>query len=278
MKALKKAGFILASILFLIFILGPFIYTFIIAISPKTAMFTPDAHLLPESITWDNFADLFSGSKRGSAFFRGMGNSLSAVFITLVIGIPITVMSGYALSRWDFKGRKFIKNALLITIVIPVMATIIPLYRMFALGGMLDNMFWLSVIYVSSYLPMATWMMTNYLSTIPVEIEEAAMIDGCSKVQAFVRVILPVSYPILMSVALIMFLNTWSQFQIPLILASSMKTKPMAIVISEFVTKDSVQYGLIAAAGIIALIPPAVSAILFRKYLVSGMVSGSVKG
>ena len=176
MKALKKAGFVLASILFLIFILGPFIYTFIIAISPKTAMFTPDAHLLPESITWDNFADLFSGSKRGSAFFRGMGNSLSAVFITLVIGIPITVMSGYALSRWDFKGRKFIKNALLITIVIPVMATIIPLYRMFALGGMLDNMFWLSVIYVSSYLPMATWMMTNYLSTIPVEIEEAAMI------------------------------------------------------------------------------------------------------
>jgi multiple sugar transport system permease protein len=75
-----------------------------------------------------------------------------------------------------------------------------------------------------------------------------------------------------------MFLNTWSQFQIPLILASSMKTKPMAIVISEFVTKDSVQYGLIAAAGIIALIPPAVTAIIFRKYLVSGMVSGSVKG
>ena len=86
------------------------------------------------------------------------------------------------------------------------------------------------------------------------------------------------SYPIVLSVSLIMFLNTWSQFQIPLILASSMETKPMAIVISEFVTKDSVEYGLIAAAGIVSLIPPALAAIIFRKYLISGMVNGSVKG
>jgi multiple sugar transport system permease protein len=95
---------------------------------------------------------------------------------------------------------------------------------------------------------------------------------------AFMRIILPLSYPILISVTLIMFLSTWSQFQIPLILASSMKTKPMAIVISEFVTKDSVEYGLIAAAGLISIIPPALAAVIFRKYLISGMVSGSVKG
>ena len=94
----------------------------------------------------------------------------------------------------------------------------------------------------------------------------------------FFKIILPLSYPIILSVSLIMFLNTWSQFQIPLILASSMDTKPMAIVVSEFVTKDSVEYGLIATAGIISLIPPAVTAIIFRKYLISGMVGGSVKG
>ena len=143
---------------------------------------------------------------------------------------------------------------------------------------MLDNMFWLCVIYVSSYLPMATWMITNYLSTIPKDLEEAALIDGCSQMGVFMKVILPLSTPILISVTLIMFLSTWSQFQIPLILASSMKTKPMAIVISEFVTKDSVEYGLIAAAGLISLIPPALAAVIFRKYLISGMVSGSVKG
>lgn len=278
MKYAKKAGYVIATILFLIFTLGPFVWTFIMAITPKAAMFAPSAKLIPDHIIWDNFQNLFSGGRRSVTYFIGLKNSMRAVVITILIGMPVSMMSAYALSRMEFPGRKLIKNTLLITMVIPVMATIIPLYRMFSAGKLLDNIFWLSAVYVSSYLPMATWMITNYLSTIPKELEEAAKIDGCGEISAFVRVILPLSYPIVLSVSLIMFLNTWSQFQIPLILASSMETKPMAIVISEFVTKDSVEYGLIAAAGIVSLIPPALAAIIFRKYLISGMVNGSVKG
>lgn len=277
MKYAKKAGYVIATILFLIFTLGPFVWTFIMAITPKVMMFAPSAKLFPEHIIWDNFRELFSGGRRSITYFTGLKNSMRAVVITILIGMPVSMMSAYALSRMEFPGRKLIKNTLLITMVIPVMATIIPLYRMFSAGKLLDNIFWLSAVYVSSYLPMATWMITNYLSTIPKELEEAAKIDGCGEISAFVRVILPLSYPIVLSVSLIMFLNTWSQFQIPLILASSMETKPMAIVISEFVTKDSVEYGLIAAAGIVSLIPPALAAIIFRKYLISGMVNGSVK-
>lgn len=268
----------IATILFLIFTLGPFVWTFIMAVTPKAAMFAPSAKLVPDHITWDNFKNLLSGGRRSVTYFTGLKNSMRAVVITICIGMPVSMMSAYALSRMEFPGRKLIKNTLLITMVIPVMATIIPLYRMFSAGKLLDNIFWLSAVYVSSYLPMATWMITNYLSTIPKELEEAAKIDGCGEISAFVRVILPLSYPIVLSVSLIMFLNTWSQFQIPLILASSMETKPMAIVISEFVTKDSVEYGLIAAAGIVSLIPPALAAIIFWKYLISGMVNGSVKG
>ena len=276
MKYAKKAGYVIATILFLIFTLGPFVWTFIMAITPKVMMFAPSAKLFPDHIIWDNFQNLFSGGRRSVTYFTGLKNSMKAVVITILIGMPVSMMSAYALSRMEFPGRKLIKNTLLITMVIPVMATIIPLYRMFSAGKLLDNIFWLSAVYVSSYLPMATWMITNYLSTIPKELEEAAKIDGCGEISAFVRVILPLSYPIVLSVSLIMFLNTWSQFQIPLILASSMETKPMAIVISEFVTKDSVEYGLIAAAGIVSLIPPALAAIIFRKYLISGMVNGSV--
>ena len=278
MKYAKKVGYVIATILFLIFTLGPFVWTFIMAVTPKAAMFAPSAKLVPDHITWDNFKNLLSGGRRSVTYFTGLKNSMRAVVITICIGMPVSMMSAYALSRMEFPGRKLIKNTLLITMVIPVMATIIPLYRMFSAGKLLDNIFWLSAVYVSSYLPMATWMITNYLSTIPKELEEAAKIDGCGEISAFVRVILPLSYPIVLSVSLIMFLNTWSQFQIPLILASSMETKPMAIVVSEFVTKDSVEYGLIAAAGIVSLIPPALAAIIFRKYLISGMVNGSVKG
>ena len=278
MKYVKRAGYFLATILFLIFTVGPFVWTFMISVTPDYAIFAPTSKMLPESITFANYVELFSGSRRGNAFFKGMYNSMRTVGITLVIGIPIAMMSAYALSRMEFKGRKVIKNLFLITMVIPVMATIIPLYRMFAAGKMLDHIFWLSMVYVSSYLPMASWLISNYFATIPKELEEAAMIDGCGRGAAFSRIILPLSRPIILSVTVIMFLNTWSQFQIPLILASSMETKPMASVVSEFMTKDSIQYGLIAAAGMTALIPPALTAMLFRKYLISGMMGGSVKG
>ena len=278
MKYFRKGGYILALVLFLIFTVGPFIWTFILSVTPDYSMFSPDSNLLPDKIIWDNYRELFSGGQRGARFFTGMFNSLRAAAITLVIGIPVALMSTYALGRMQFRGRKAIKNILLITMVIPVMATIIPLYRMFADARLLDNIFWLSVVYVSSYLPLAVWLISNYFATIPKELEEAALIDGCGRTATFFRIMLPLSAPIILSISLIMFLNTWSQFQIPLILASSMETKPMAIVVSEFVTKDTIQYGLVAAAGMIALIPPALAALVFRKYLVSGMMKGSVKG
>ena len=278
MKVLKKTGYILILLVFLILVLGPFIWAFILSITPEHAMLAKTTALLPEAITWKNYIELFGGSRKGQLLFTGIQNSLKAVGMTLLVGIPICLMSAYTLSRMEFKGRKLIRNLLLITMVIPVMATIIPLFRIFVARQLLDNVFWLSVVYVSSYLPMITWLMSNYFSTIPKELEEAAVIDGCGKLATFMKIILPISNPIILSAALIMFLNTWNQFQIPLILASSIETKPVAIVVSEFMTKDSIQYGLTAAAGILAVIPPAVTALIFRKFLISGMMRGSVKG
>lgn len=278
MKYVKKAGYFFATIVFLAVTLGPFVWTFLMAITPKAEMFSASVNLIPKHMTWSNFQNLFSGGRRSIAYLAGLKNSLCTVVVTVCIGMPVALVSAYTLGRMEFAGRRLIKNALLITMVIPVMATIIPLYKMFASGHMLDSTFWLSMVYVSSYLPMATWMILNYFSTLPKELEEAARIDGCGGSKAFFKIILPLSYPIILSVSLIMFLSTWSQFQIPLILASSVDTKPMAIVVSEFVTKDSVEYGLIAAAGMVSLIPPAMTTIVFRKYLISGIVGGSVKG
>ena len=196
----------------------------------------------------------------------------------MVIGLPIALAAAYALSRMKFKGRRLIRDLILITMVIPVLATIIPLFRIFMEHDMLDNSFWLSMVYVSSFLPMSIWLMSNYFSTIPGELEEAAWVDGCGRIHAFFKIILPISYPILFSAALIMFLSAWNQFQIPLILASSFETKPISIVTSEFMSKDSVQYGITAAAGLIAVLPPTVAALVFRKFLVSGMTNGATKG
>ncbi len=279
MKFGKKICYFIALVIFLILTLGPFLWTFVLSITPEYAMMEKTTRLLPEVITYDNYRELLtSGTQKGSILITGIRNALKAVGATLILGIPIAMMSAYALSRMEFKGRRLIKNLLLITMVIPVMATIIPLFRLFVARQWLDDVFWLSMVYVSSYLPMVTWLMANYFATIPKELEEAAQIDGCGRLASFLRIIVPTSYPIILSAALIMFLNTWSQFQIPLILASSLETKPVAIVVSEFMTKDSIQYGLTAAAGIIAVLPPALTALIFRKFLISGMMGGAVKG
>ena len=246
MKAGKKIGYLLALAVFLILTLGPFLWTFVLSVTPEYAMLEKSTSLLPKEVTFDNYRELLTeGTRKGSVLIWGIKNALKAVGVTLAFGIPISMMSAYALSRMEFFGRRLIKNLLLITMVIPVMATIIPLFRLFVERQ---------------------------------ELEEAALIDGCGRLASFLRIIVPTSYPIILSAALIMFLNTWSQFQIPLILASSLQTKPVAIVVSEFMTKDSVQYGLTAAAGIIAVVPPAITALVFRRFLISGMMGGSVKG
>lgn len=273
-----KALYVAVVVIFLIFTVGPFVWAFFVSITPEFEMFKNTMNMFPTEATWINYLTLFTESARQSKIlFQGMANSLKAVGLTLLIGLPVALMSAYSLSRFQFRGKRVIKNAILITMVIPVFATVIPLYRIFVAYELLDKMFWLSLVYASSFLPMSVWLMSNYFTTIPVEIEEAARVDGCGRIRTFFSIILPVAYPVVISSALIMFLSAWNQFQIPLILASSFQTKPVSIVTSEFMVKDSIQYGITAAAGLLAIVPPAAAALIFRKYLVSGMTRGSTK-
>lgn len=268
-----------AAAVLLILTLGPFVWAFIISVTPEYEMFTNTRHMLPSTAVWSNYENLFSMTTSHSVrLFRGLKNSLTAAAVTLAIGVPLALITAYTLTKMEFPGRKWFKNALLITMVIPVFATIIPLFRVFIEHDLLDSQFWLSLVYVSSFLPMSTWLVSNYFATIPREILEAARVDGCGTMGTFFRIVLPVSGPVILACSLIMFLSAWNQFQIPLILASSLETKPVSIVTSEFMTKDSIQYGLTAAGGLIAIIPPAVLALIFRKFLVSGMMGGASKG
>lgn len=274
----KKISYYVFMIIFLFMTLGPFIWTFIISITPEYGMFSNSSGLIPDSVTWSNILTILNPSTRqGSLFYSGMFNSLKASVITIAIGVPTAVLSAYALTKMEFKGRKLIKNILLFTMAIPVMATIIPIYRIFSVNQLLDNIFWLSVVYVSSFLPVSVWLMSNYFETIPKELEESAYIDGCSQMEAFVKIILPASVPAIISTVLIMFLSTWSQFQIPLILASSSNTKPISVITSEFMTKDAVNYGMTAAAGLFAIIPAVLLVLFLKKYIISGMTGGAVK-
>lgn len=279
MKFLRKLCFIFIIVMFTIFTLAPIIWCLIISVSSEKEMLDNTLKILPSKISLDNYKLLLDFTSRQSEIFtKGLVNSLKAVSITLLIGIPISLSTAYAFARLDFRGKKIIRNILLITIVIPVFTTIIPLYDMFSTVGILDNIFWLSVVYVSSFLPMTIWILTNYINNIPKELDEAAFLDGCGKVEIFFRIIIPNSFPIILAVTLMMFLMTWNQYQIPLILASSLDSKPLSMIVADFTSKDLIQYGITAASGILALLPPAIVAIVFRKSLILGLTQGSVKG
>lgn len=198
--------------------------------------------------------------------------------VSIFIGIPTSILSAYAFYRYDFKGKKLVINLLMITIVIPVFTTIIPIYAMFANFQMLDKIFYVSIIYVSAFVPVITWIMLNYFKSIPKELLEAGQIDGLKESQLFFKIVLPLSYPIILTAILMIFIMSWNQFQIPLILLSSPENRVVTLVLSDFMTRDDISYGLIALSGLISLIIPALVAIIFRNSLISGLTQGSVKG
>lgn len=279
MKYLKKIAFVLVVLLFITFTLGPIIWCLIISVSNEKEMLDNTLRLLPSKISFHNYKLLLDfTSRQSNIFIKGLVNSLKAVAVTLIIGIPTSLSAAYAFARIEFRGKRIIRNTLLITIVIPAFTTIIPLYDMFSTFQILDSIFWLSVVYVSAFLPMITWILINYISNLPKELDEAARIDGCGRVGIFFKIIIPNSYPIILAVTLMMFLMTWNQYQIPLILASSLESKSLSMVVADFTSKDLIQYGITAAAGILALLPPSIVAIVFRKSLIMGLTQGSVKG
>ncbi|MGX7109632.1 carbohydrate ABC transporter permease [Facklamia miroungae] len=271
--------YLITVIVFLLFTLGPLIWTFIVSVTPKAELMKMDSHFLPSQATFENYQTLFDPTEKAhETVFNGLKNSLISSVYTLIIGVPLAVLTSYSMVRFRFKFRRVLLRFFLITIVIPVFTTIIPIFAIFSNYHLLDQLFWISVIYVTAFLPLTTWMLITHFSKIPKEIWEAGELDGCTEWQLFWRVILPLSRPAIITCVLILLLMSWSQFQIPMILTSSQDNKVITLVLSEFMTRDAIEFSMIAASGLLAILPPAIITMIFRKELVTGLTAGSVKG
>ena len=266
----------ISVIIFLIFIMVPILWCFIISISFEKDIFNDMSVFFPKNISFINYLKLLNPNIReGTNFLLAMKNSLFTSSITVFIGTPLAVICGYSFARFKYrKGIKIFMGILLSTMIIPFFTTIIPLYTLFAKFNLLNSIGWLAIIYISSFLPMVTWITTNYFKEFPIEIEEMALIDGCTRFQVIIKILLPNVYPIILTGMLIIFLRAWSQYQLPLILAASRDVKPLTVLLAEFSSKDLILYGQIAAAGILTLLPPMIFSFIFRKHLISGLTKG----
>ena len=160
---------------------------------------------------------------------------------------------------------------------VPAYTVMIPLYRLMISLQLIDTYLGVTLIYVSAFLPLALWLMRSVYQSLPVSLEEAAWLDGAGRTYTLVRIVLPLAAPGLIATAILTFLSAWGQFMVPLVFSPSLATKSLTVLIPEFVTRNYVDYGLMNAAGVIAMLPPVLLVIFLNRFLVRGLIAGATK-
>jgi multiple sugar transport system permease protein len=208
------------------------------------------------------------------AFVHAMLSSGLVAVETTLVTLAVSVLSGYAFARLRFRGRSILLGAVVATLAIPVFALVAPLFRLMVSLHLMDTGGGLVLVYVSAIAPLAMWLFYSYCRDLPTGPEEAALVHGCTRPQALLRIVLPQMRPGIGALTAIVFLAAWSQFLIPLLFAPSGTNKPVTVLITEFAGRYTANYPLVAAAGMIAVLPPALVA-LTQSRRIRGMLEGS---
>lgn len=232
-------------------------------------------HLLPQEFTWDNFVTAFTNKN----FWPALGASLTAGALTVVFASGAALVAAFALSRFRFRGRTMMIIAILVVQMIPAEALFISQYRMLDGWGLLNSVIGLSILYIGTIVPFIAWMMRGFVDGIPIELEEAAMVDGCSRVGAFRRVTLPLLLPGIISTSVFGFLFAWNEYTLALIVLSKDSAVTLPIWLQSFQQglKATDWGGVMAGATLIA-IPVIIIFVLVQNKISKGMVAGAVKG
>ena len=255
----------------LIAVFLPFAWVLLTAFKPPL-----DARAIPPKIlppyTLNNFASLFNG--------RFLGSVATSVILAVVATVPtmaIGIPAGYALSRGRFATRRLLGGWLLFMLLMPRVVFILPMYLFFHQLGLIDTYLGLALAYMSGLLPFAIWLMSGYFADIPIELEEAARIDGCSRWQAFLRVDVPLALPGIATVGIFVAIGAWNEYLAALILGGP-HTTPATVGITTYVGQFSLDYGQLAAGAMFLLVPILVLTVVAQRGLLRGVTAGAVKG
>ena len=237
------------------------------------------AHFVPRPLTANAYHTLLSSGAGGvgNQFWRSFLNATIESTLATILTVVIALFSAYAFARLEFRGKTVILYTLLATLLLPVYATLIPLYRILSNVHLVNTYLGIVLVYTSGFLPLAIWIMYNYFSSVPRELEEAAFVDGATPVVALLRVMIPVSAPGVAATAIIVFLLGWAQFIFPLVLSSDLSTQPLTVVVAALYGQRIVPFNLLNAIGVLAAALPAIIALVLNRYIVQGVMAGSIK-
>ena len=267
-------------ILFLIMLLiiFPVLWVLLTSIKPWQAVFTipPTWSFTP---TTESYHYLFYDSRfaLGVNLSLNMRNSLISALCSMLIANFCAIYAAYGLSRYVFRGKKAINGFIIATRLLPPIGTIIPFFLLINSLSLIDSLWGLILAYTSLNIPLATWMLHGFLDEIPVELDEAAIIDGCGTHRAIWQIVTPLCAPGLVSTAVQSFVLAWNDFALANVLTKR-QARTLPLVVSSFMTDEGVYWGPLSAAAIIVFIPPIILFLLTYKHLAKGLTAGAVKG
>jgi multiple sugar transport system permease protein len=283
-KAPLLAALQLLGIIFVVvWSLAPVLVGFITSISTQVEISAVPARWWPKEPTLGSYRGLLVNEPQMlvgmpieseyKSFGKSMLNTVIVTVESVVVILITTILAAYAFARLRFPGRLLIYYATIGTLILPLFVLVAPLFQLISQLGWMDTQIGLTVIYFSALAPLALWLFYNFVREIPIEPEEAALIDGCNHFQAFYRIMLPQMSSGIAAMTAILMLSVWGQFLVPLLFAQTLATKPVTVLITEFVGKYARNIPMISAAGMLALIPPAVVAIILNRHI-RGILTG----
>jgi len=271
-KVLNRTILYFLVLVIIVVTLAPYLWLVISSLSTKIELMSRQIFLIPHHITFMNYRNLMSAE-----FIPAAMNSIIVTSSTVVISVIIGVLAAYAFSRFRFRGKNPLLNLSLFTQMIPPIALIIPMYIIFKRLDLINQRITLIMIYLSLVLPYLIWIMKSYIDVTPKTLEEAAMIDGCSRLKSFFFVVLPMISTGLAATVIFSFIITWNEFFYAFSLTKTLDAKTLPVLIYDFNSKFGANYVMSATAGVLASLPPVLIALLFQKYIITGLAAGAVK-
>ncbi|HUV06971.1 MAG TPA: carbohydrate ABC transporter permease [Spirochaetia bacterium] len=247
-------------------------WMFISSITGDKDLHSPHFRYFPAKPTTENYRDIF----KEIDFAKNIADSLLIAFSTMIVGLSISVTASYSFSRFKFRGRSYLLIQFLVINMFPIVLLILPLFIIMRVLGLLDTHLSLIIAYSTFTIPFSVWMMTSFFNSIPKELDESALVDGCTRITAMTRVVVPIAMPGIAATGIYVFITAWNEFLYAAILTTSqVRTIPVALqtLIGEYI----IAWGLLTAGGVISAIPVIVLFFFIQKQLISGMTAGAVK-
>ncbi|WP_283609918.1 carbohydrate ABC transporter permease [Faecalispora anaeroviscerum] len=257
----------------LLFLLFPFYWTFVTSIKPEAELYGSVVTYWPHNVTFESYRKLFVDFN----FLKPMGNSFTVAIITTLITLTVSMLASYSFSRFRFAGRKAFMVLFLTNNMFPTVLLLIPLYAIMRSMGLLYTPLSLVLSYATFTIPFSVWLLNGFINDLPLSLEEAAMVDGCNRAQAFTRIIFPVLVPCLVATGVYIFMTSWNEYTFAVMFTNE-RNRTIPVALKNLIGQLGVQWDLLTAGGIITIIPVCIMFFFAQKRLVEGLTAGAVKG